>query len=519
MRRGVRGLCLCALVCAAWPLCAEQTKPPVAPPVNPRPRVTQDQLDAADAQFTGAANYDEVAHELCEQLLNFKITPQKSEVRSSKMSIREAREARAQEAKDAKATAAKEAKVGEFGIVDLEAYTANAQDAARKLASVGKGAVPELAMLFKASYAKSDKAPDAAQAAQVVYYTAWALAHIHLADAAMVLSPLMTNTAARPELRLIAVDATGWEKSADGVGLLQKVALNDPDAEMRKHALSQLSIIPEYWVQSEPIFVKALDDPNEEIRTQAVKACHFAHIFMSANPKLIELFEKDSSYPVRQYAMLTLARLKVRNAIPALARLLSKDSLDEKIRKQALATMVSITDVPFRDAEGALSWWEKVGKAEIAQLEELEKRKTAAEAGDAATLPIKPAPKFKPAPDGNENADVVPLSADAKAKVAELLPADDGPAPTPLSTNKMPAELTKDTPAAQRKDDSSEKIAAKKDNSDIRSAVAAKPSESAKARLIAPLPGTRFDDPPNENLAPNESTGSQRRKRRLAEQQ
>src|SRR2546430_9254333 len=49
--------------------------------------------------------------------------------------------------------------------------------------------------------------------------------------------------------------------------------------------------------------------------------------------KLIELLEKDPSPTVRLYAMLTLARLKVRAAEPALLRVLSEKELDEKDRK------------------------------------------------------------------------------------------------------------------------------------------------------------------------------------------
>jgi len=516
MRRVFGDLFLVALLTSvAGSLWAEQPPPPpVTPPATPRPqtgmsapprRVTQEQLDAADAQFTGSANYDEVAHELLEQFLNFKITNQKAEVHASKLSYKEAREARAKEAKEAKEAkaAAKNApaKPDEYSIADMDAYTVNAQDCARKLVSLGKRAVPETAELFRASYAKPEKAADALQTAQVTYYTAWVLSHIRLAEAAKPLIPLLTNTAARSDLRVIAVDAAGWEKLDEGVALLQKIAVIDPDTEVRKRAVGQLSMIPEHWVQSEPVFVRLLDDPNEDIRTQAVKACHYAHIFLSANPKLVQLIEKDESPVVRQYALLTLARLKVREAQPALIRMLAKIDLDEKIRKQALATLVSISGVPFRDVDGALSWWAKQGKEEF---EAIEKRSgaEAAESNDAELLPMKPLPKFKAAP--AEIADVVPLS-DTKSKAAELLPEDvPAVAPTPFNSAKMP-ELTKDAPAVPRKVDGSESRPTVK-------------AENAKASVVEPLPGTRFDDAPPENLDPNESTGSQRRKKRLAEQ-
>src|SRR6185295_16368905 len=100
--------------------------------------------------------YDEVVRELVEQLLDFKI--------GSKT-----RELRGRSGTDTKS---------ENGIADIETYTTNAQDAARKLIARAKRSVPALAQLFKINYAKPDKGTEGQQAVQVTYYSAWVLAHI-----------------------------------------------------------------------------------------------------------------------------------------------------------------------------------------------------------------------------------------------------------------------------------------------------------------------------------------------------
>jgi HEAT repeat protein len=161
---------------------------------------------------------------------------------------------------------------------------------------------------------------------------------------------------------MLAVDAAGWEKSPLGAAALSRAAEADPELEIRKHALAQLSMIPEFWRKAEPTFVKALADDNDDIRVLAAKACYFSHFFLSANPKLIELAEKDRSPLVRTYALNTLARLKVRQAQPALIRLLSAPDDDEKFRKHVLSTLGAIADFPFHDAKSALDWWTKTGR-------------------------------------------------------------------------------------------------------------------------------------------------------------
>jgi hypothetical protein len=183
-----------------------------------------------------------------------------------------------------------------------------------------------------------------------------------MAEAVETIAPLLANPNAKLDLRLLAVDAAGWEKSPLGAGALCRAAETDPELQIREHALSQLSLIPDFWRKAEPTFVKALGDDSDDIRIIAAKACYFSHVFLSANPKLIELAEKDRCALVRTYALNTLARLKVRQAQPALVRLLSAPSDDEKFQKHVLTTLSAIADFPFHDAKSALDWWTKSGR-------------------------------------------------------------------------------------------------------------------------------------------------------------
>src|SRR6185436_2972983 len=100
-------------------------------------------------------------------------------------------------------------------------------------------------------------------------------------------------------------------------------------------------------------------------------------------------------------AMLTLARLKVRNAIPGLMRLLTRPETEEKTKKQALTTLVGITGIPFRSAEKALTWWDEAGKVEFEQITQAAKRESdeADESGGVKRAPLikdKAGPKLEP---------------------------------------------------------------------------------------------------------------------------
>ncbi len=452
MSKGLRIALLLELPLAVCALCAgEAPRPaPAIPGFVPINSMTDDDLD-----MSAPAKFDEVVHDLVEQLLN-KHQPQMQKDSLHLMRTKE--------------NAARDA------VNEKEQFTVNAQDAARKLAGLGKRAVPDLTYLFKKNCNHKAKDADAERAAQIAYYSAWALARIRTAEAAHALIPLMTDPTAPSDLRLIAVNASGWEKSAEGISVLAGVAADDPDIEMRKLALGQIAMIPEFWDKAEPIFVKALSDPNDDIRVQAAKACHYSHRFVSANTKLIELIEKDPCMMVRIYAMLTVARLKVFKAQPVLIRVLQDNNADEKIRKQAFNALTAITDVPFRSVENVMSWWEKTGKIEAENYARNEQ--LAIERADDIKnkRPIKLAPKNMSLNDDSSLTGAIIRA--PNATIGEVIPLKDG------EKNDAPKA---ETPAAE---------------------------STAKDE---PPPTPKVIDPPDDTLNPKQSSGSQRRRVRKTE--
>lgn len=347
-----------AALCAS--LCAAETRPPSPPRIAPPAVAPADAAaentsakDAASDDLNSPAAYDDVVHELMRQLLEGGKDPGEAPddkfLNDSKIKLkREHRETSEEREQREQVTA---------------------QDAARKLASLGKRSVPALTQLLNASI---DKPATTKGAVKATYYSVWALARIRNSDAARALLPLLANTSARTELRYMAVEAAGWEKNADGIRALQKVALADPDLEMRKKAFSQLTMIPEFWQNSEPIFLKGLSDPDGEIRTLAAKACHFSHIFTSANDTLVELLERDPVPAVRTFAMLTLGRMKYKPAQPALMRSIENQNADEKMRKVALNALSLISEIPFTKSDSAVAWWKREGAAKLVEAEKRE---------------------------------------------------------------------------------------------------------------------------------------------------
>ena len=456
-------VCIALLGLLPW-VAARAGEAPRPAPMIPgfKPMNNPDGTDDVSDDMSAPAKYDEVVHDLIEQLLNKRVPVKSKEpLRLKKKKEDEERDA----------------------ATEREQFTVNAQDAAKKLAGLGKRAVPDLTFLFRTNYNHTAKDAGAERAQQIAYYSAWALARIRSIEAARALIPLMTNPAAPPDLRLIAVDAAGWEKSAEGVAILEQAASSDSDMEIRKHALGQLSMIPEYWLRSEPIFVKALSDPSEEIRVQAAKACHFSHMFASANGKLIELLEKDPSPMVRLYAMLTVARLKVQKAQPALIRVLKQPDADDKTRKQAFNAMVAITDVPFRSVDNIMAWWEKSGRNDFETVARNEKQ--AAERADDIKnkRPIKGVAKR------------IPLDSDSALTGAIL------PAPKAIIGEVISLDETE--PA---------KVTPKGVETDV---VAVPDAPTAiPPTVIVTAVAPKFIDPPDDSLSPKESSGSQRRRLR-----
>jgi len=286
-----------------------------------------------------------------------------------------------------------------------------AQDAAVKLARLGRRSIPVLIELLKANLtlepmpkdpkdAKEAKDPPLKASAQkgnpaLAYYATFSLAHIRLADAAKPLLPLLENPRTPGDLRNMVIEALGLEYVPEAGALLQKIAAEDPDLAMRKKAYNQLAIMPNFWVASEKLFVTALSDPDDEIRVLAAKQCQYARIYLSATDKLIELSEKDPLDPVRIQAMLALSRMKVRKAVPALVRICVSPDSTNAIMPTVLRTLNLITGVSLKDAAAVQTWWTKFGEAEYAKLEAPPK------AADTQAAPDPNAPKINatPAPD------------------------------------------------------------------------------------------------------------------------
>lgn len=264
-------------------------------------------------------------------------------------------------------------------IRNLSKDNVTAQDAAQKLSRLGRRSVGVLAEVFAASFVpppekKEDgTAPVLAKKGdpQLAYYSAWALSRIKLADAARPLLPILKSEAVSPDLKVLAIESLGLELVEEGGDLLQKVAAEDPDLEMRKKALSQLMIMPNFWIKSEKLFVTALSDPDEDIRTLAAKQCMYARVYLTATDKLIEMSENEPGSLARTNVMLALSRMRVRKAVPALVRTAVNPETPDGMLKLALRTLNAITGVSLKDGPAVETWWKKFGAQEYAKLEAL----------------------------------------------------------------------------------------------------------------------------------------------------
>ena len=280
---------------------------------------------------------------------------------------------------------------------------AAAQDAASKLARLGKRALPALAELLKASLAAGPPAgappPDAKAKARLVYYAALALSRIKSAEAAKLLLPVLSDEKAAPDLRTLALEAYGLELLPEAGAVLQKVVGSDPDLQMRKKAFAQLSLMPNFWVQSEKLVLGALSDPDDEIRALAAKQCWYARVYKSAAEKLIELAEKDSAAAVRSHALLALSRMRIPKAVPAVVRICSQPELGTAEQKQALYVLFELTHTSLKDPAAVQAWWKKSGEAEYAKLEApAPAPQPTLPQGEKETPPPHPAPEEKPKP-------------------------------------------------------------------------------------------------------------------------
>lgn len=259
----------------------------------------------------------------------------------------------------------------------------SAQDAAIKLSRLGKRTVPVLQEIMSANIRAREPKGEAAkdprqnaaylQARQLTYYSVLSLSRIKHADAGRTLLPILRDPKALPELRALALEALGLELLEDAGPVLQEIAANDADPQYRKKALLQLSIMPNFWVQSEKLFVDALSSPEDDVRLLAAKQCYFARIYTTSADKLIEIAVKDTNSEVRMQAMLAIGRMRPLRAVPPLTKLLLEDAtLNDRDKLQIVRTINAVTGIQFKDANAVDAWWKRQGEKEYARLAEAE---------------------------------------------------------------------------------------------------------------------------------------------------
>lgn len=271
-----------------------------------------------------------------------------------------------------------------------------AQDASVKLSRLGSRALPMLADLV----AKTDNA-------QVKFYAAYSLSLMKDPAAGKALMPILKDPNADKELRKLAMQATRGGQGTMSVGELVRIAQNpEEDSDLRFMALKELSVKIESFADLELLFVDALGYDRDDIRQLAAKQCFQAAttkvIYLTAEPKLVEMAEKDAVFFCRSNAIAALARMKSRMAVPALLRILADEKATPQLKDQALNGLKAITQIPFVSIEKAKAWADNGGakpyesakplladEAAAKYKEELQKRMKAL-TGEAAAPPPPP---------------------------------------------------------------------------------------------------------------------------------
>jgi HEAT repeat protein len=324
---------------------------------------------------------------------------------------------------------------------------ASAQDAAIKLGSLGKRALPAVIEALNANYNKEKGNP------QVVLYAAIALARIRSADAAKALLPIMSNTKAQFEARCAALTAIGLEYLEESTAVLSKIAVSDPVLEVRRHAYSRLMTLAfsttsakskepnvadrsKQWQAVEKVFLDALNDPDTEIRTIAAKQCYFAaKVYRDAAPALIAAAEKEPVEAVRSQVFLALGRMQAREAVPTLVRIYTAEDTAASIQKLALNSINMITTMDFKDKAALQRWWEKFGEKEYTKYEQVMKqlqKKAEAEAAAQAEKAAQPDLPTPASPDQAPNTSPLTGAAPVPAKAPPVVSAGDAPTPKPV---------------------------------------------------------------------------------------
>ena len=278
-------------------------------------------------------------------------------------------------------------------LTNLDKSPAAAADSAVKLGGLGKRALPALVDTITSYYgkmkddAKTKNNPKAALNEQVVLYAAIAIARIKSADAGKALLPMLTDTKANSNIRYTCVTANGLEFSDDAVAALQKIAASDPDIEMRRKAYNRLTSMPKQWVNSQKLFLDALNDDDLEIRTIAAKQFYFAApVYRDAVGDLVAFVEKEKSEAPRVQAILAIGRMRAGEAIPALMRVYSSDETTPKVQQVCMRAINDIAGMNFKDGPALQTWWTKFGDKQYSKMEEVLLKKKVADAPDKSGM-------------------------------------------------------------------------------------------------------------------------------------
>ncbi|MCW8132422.1 MAG: HEAT repeat domain-containing protein [Planctomycetota bacterium] len=231
-----------------------------------------------------------------------------------------------------------------------------ALDASVKLAQMGRRSVPVLANILAST-----------QNEQVRFYCVYSLSMIRDANAARLLLPLIGDEKADVNMRIMAIGAVGGAELDEGVKPLQALASSD-NGDLRFKSLLALSVMIRAWAECEKIFTDGLSDPRDDVRQLCCKVCYQAAavkiFYRGAEPKLIELAERDSIPGVRGNAIAALARMRSKKCVEMLVRVVTTGDTQSGIGKQALGALQNVTGVPVRDGAAAQTWWDKFGKNE-----------------------------------------------------------------------------------------------------------------------------------------------------------
>lgn len=290
---------------------------------------------------------------------------------------------------------------------------AAAEDAAIKLAQLGKHSMPALIDISEKNYSSlkalekdkeklKEKYKEKESLDQVIFYTTMALSRIKSPDAGKALLPIIKDQSASLELRCLAMEANGLDTLDEGLALIQEVAASDPDVRIRRKAFKkfQTLALSNKITLMEKLFADALSDPDEEIRLMAAQQCYFVPVFKSAIPKLLELAEKDPAEAVRIKSILALRQMHVRESVALMVRISQDSGSTKSIKKAAFDSVAKIANIALKDDAVLKTWWEKAGEKEYGKLELKPVAPPETVKDDAThTAPVTAPPKARTAPD------------------------------------------------------------------------------------------------------------------------